>query len=156
MRIIQTGDLTPQNQSQILPTETEKLWVYNGLDCCVTAEVLDALIPELDNQTTATYTFSRELQGPALDMRLRGVLVDGEQKERVISEFLERISELEDSLERIAVEGLDLFGFNWRSNPDLHTLFYDRLGITPIREKGGGLPCRTASHCSSHHPPRAC
>ena len=134
MKIIQTADLTPEGLAKM--TETEKLHIYNGLDCCVTYEVLDALLPQLDNQTTSTYQFSRELQGPALDMRLRGVLVDGEQKERVISDFQERIAELEDSLERIAIEGLDIFGFNWRSNADIQTLFYDRLKIPVIRKQG--------------------
>lgn len=132
MRIIQTAELTPTS----LKTDTERLWVYNGLDCCVTYEVLDALLPQLDNQTGNTYSFSRELQGPALDMRLRGVLVDAERKARVISDFMEQMSELESSLERIAVEGLGIFGFNWRSNANLRTLFYDRLGIPVIKKQG--------------------
>ena len=34
-----------------LKTETEKLWIYNGLDCCVTLEVLEELLPQLDNVT---------------------------------------------------------------------------------------------------------
>lgn len=132
MRIIQTADLTPTT----LRTATEKDWVYNGLDCCVTAEVLDRLLPELDNLTGSTYTFSRELQGPALDMRLRGVLVDETRRQVVISDFIERMAELEYGLERIAVEGLGLFGFNWRSNPDLLRLFYDVLGIPAIKKQG--------------------
>lgn len=132
MRIIQTADL----KEDTLKTETEKLWVYNGLDCCVTAEVLDVLLGQLDNQTSATYSFSRELQGPALDMRLRGVLVDHRRKNEVISEFLESMDSLEASLERLAVEGLGIFGFNWRSNANLRTLFYERLGIPTIRKKG--------------------
>jgi DNA polymerase I-like protein with 3'-5' exonuclease and polymerase domains len=132
MKIIQTADLTPTS----LKTETEKLFVYNGLDCCVTFEVLDALLPQLDNVTGPTYDFSRALQGPALDMQLRGVLVDAERKSRVISMFAEQMSELETSLERIAAEGLGIFGFNWRSNRDMQTLFYDRLRIPVIKKAG--------------------
>lgn len=132
MRIIQTSDLTPTT----LATDTERLWVYNGLDCCVTYEVLDALLPQLDNQTSATYTFSRELQGPALDMRLRGVLIDHAAKNRVITAFLDQISDLETQLETMVIEGLGLFGFNWRSNNNLKELFYDRLAIPVIRKKG--------------------
>jgi len=26
-------------------SETERLWIYNGLDCCVTLEVLEAILP---------------------------------------------------------------------------------------------------------------
>lgn len=137
MRIIQTGDLISEDDmKEILPTETERLWVYNGLDCCVTEEILDVLLPQLDNNTGPTYSFSRELQGPAMDMSLRGILVDNARKASVISDFLEQMDTLETSLERIAVEGLGIFGFSWRSNKDIHELFYRRLGIPVIRKKG--------------------
>ncbi len=123
------------------PTSVDKMeleWVYNGLDCCVTAEVLDALLPQLDNSTASTYAFSKELQGPALEMRLRGVLVDQYRKATVIDELYEKIDFLERNLERIVLEGVGLLHFNWRSNPDLHHLFYGRLGIPAI--KRGGRP----------------
>lgn len=112
--------------------------VYNGLDCCITSEVLDALLPQLDNHTTATYAFSKALQAPALEMRLRGVLVDQARKAEVIDLYFNQIDRLEAQLERIVLEGVGLPHFNWRSNPDLHTLFYDRLAIPPIRR--GGRP----------------
>lgn len=132
MKIIKTHELTPSS----LKTETEKLHVYNGLDCCITFEVLDALLAQTDNQTGATYAFSRELQAPVLDMRLRGVRVDGERKARLISDYYEQISTLESDLERIVVDGVGLFGFNWRSNKSLLELFYDKLQIPVIRKKG--------------------
>lgn len=132
MRIIETADLTPKS----LTTDTERLWVYNGLDCCLTSEILDVLLPQLDNQTSATYSFSRELQGPALDMALRGVRIDQARKNTVIDNFLEQIDILEDSLTSIAVEGLGLYGFNWRSNNDLKRLFYGTLQIPIIRKQG--------------------
>lgn len=132
MRVINTADLTPTS----LRTETEKLWVYNGLDCCVTSEVLDALLPQLDNLTSSTYAFSRSLQAPVLDMNWFGMLVDDEEKKRVIEEFSAKIDQLADDLERIAVEGLDCFGFNWRSPAKLQELFYDRLAIPPIKKQG--------------------
>src|SRR5258707_15578551 len=72
MRIINTAEVTPD----AIPSQWERDQVYNGLDCCVTSEVLDVLLPQLDNHTAATYRFSKELQGPALEMRLRGVRVD--------------------------------------------------------------------------------
>ncbi len=132
MKIIKTEELTPTS----LKTDTERLWVYNGLDCCVTFEVLDALLPQLDNQTGATYAFSRELQAPVLDMRLRGVRVDGERKSRLISDYYEQISTLESDLERIVVEGIGFYGFNWRSPKSLLELFYDKLQIPVIRKQG--------------------
>jgi len=43
-------------------TNGQRDQVFNGLDCCVTAEVLDVLLPQLDNHTTATYSFSKSLR----------------------------------------------------------------------------------------------
>lgn len=131
MKIIHTHTDRPSSTDTM-----EKEWVYNGLDCCLTAEILDALLPQLDNQTSATYQFSRELQGPALEMRLRGVRVDRYRVAQVIDEFYEKIDFLERNLERIVLDGCGLMHFNWRSNDDLKLLFYDRLGI-PVIKRGG-------------------
>src|SRR5277367_6362948 len=133
MKIIRTdllkpGDLRPQQRE----------WVYNGLDTCVTAEVLEVLLPQLDNHTTSTYGFSRDLQGPVLEMRLRGVLVDQSRKGEVIEEYHETLERLEAQLSRIVGEGLGLWDFSWSSNRDLHEVFYSILGIPPIRR--GGRP----------------
>src|SRR5258705_6044282 len=132
MRIINTGGTKPDE----IKDQWERDQCYNGLDCCVTAEVLNVLLPQLDNHTAATYRFSKELQGPALEMRLRGVRVDLARKAEVIEEFHDKIETLERNLERIVFDGVGLPHFNWRSNLDLHTLFYDRLGI-PVIRKGG-------------------
>lgn len=131
MKIIRT-DLT--DPSELSPFERDM--VYNGQDCCVTAEVLDVILPQLDNQTAATYAFERELQGPVLEMRLRGVLVDEHRRQQVVDEFYEKMEFLERNLEKIVLDGLGLPHFNWRSNDDLKTLFYDILQIPPIQKKG--------------------
>lgn len=131
MKIIDTSTTDPKS---LTPFERES--VYNGLDCCITAELLDVLLPQLDNQTAATYSFSRSLQGPVLEMRLRGVLVDQAAKAEVIDIYYEQIDQLERQLERIVREGLDFYGFNWRSNAHLHEVFYNRLKI-PVIKKGG-------------------
>src|SRR5215469_9895255 len=133
MKIIRTDQMVPRGLS---PWEREQ--VYNGLDCCVTAEVFDALLPQLDNHTSATYNFARDLQGPCLEMRLRGVKIDNARRWEVIDEYFELLERLEEQLRRIVGEGAGLWQFNWRSNPDLHTLFYETLGIPPV--KRGGKP----------------
>ena len=96
MKVIDTSTTLPTSLSAF-----EREQVYNGLDCCVTAEILDALLPQLDNHTAATYSFSKALQGPALEMRLRGVLVDQARKAEVIDEYFDRIEAL-DSKPRTA------------------------------------------------------
>jgi DNA polymerase-1 len=132
MRIINTATIQPTD----LRTQWERDQVYNGLDTCVTAEILDQLLPQLDNHTAATYRFSKDLQGPALEMRLRGVLIDKARTAEVVDEYFDKLEILQRNLERIVLEGVGLRSFNWRSNRDLHELFYDRLRI-PVIKKGG-------------------
>jgi DNA polymerase-1 len=131
-RIINTATSTPEE----IPNQWSRDQIYNGLDCCVTAEVLEACLSQLDPTTEATYEFSKALQGPALEMSLRGVRVDQHRKAEVIDEFYEKIEILQRNLERIVLEGVGLAHFNWRSTTDLQHLFYDRLGIPVIRKQG--------------------
>lgn len=132
MKVYNTAHLHPDQ----IKSQTERDLIYNGLDCVITAEVLEVLLPQLDNMTASTYAFSRDLQAPVLDMRLRGVKIDVWKKAEVIEGFHDRLDHLETNLERIVREGLGFVGFNWRSIPDLKELFYDRLRIPVIRRQG--------------------
>lgn len=131
MRLIETDKLDPNALK-----DQEKDWCYNGYDTMLTYEIFEKLIAQLDNVTTATYAFSKELQGPVLEMRLRGVLVDQQKKAEVIEAYTQTTDRLEAQLIRIVGEGTGLWGFNWRSNNDLKELFYSRLAIPLIRKKG--------------------
>ncbi len=132
MKIISTDLTTP---SDLKPQERE--WVYNGLDCCVTSEILGVLLPQLDNSTTATYEFSRSLQGPVLEMRLRGVRIDQARTAEVIEEYFQLQERIEAQLEKLVGESFGVWQFNWRPNSkDLPLLFYDTLGIPAITKKG--------------------
>lgn len=144
--IIDTSTLTPKD---LKPLERE--WVYNGLDCCVTSEVLQVLRPQLDNHTATTYAFSKELQGPVLEMRLRGVLVDQKRKNEVLDKYDDIADRVEQQLERIVREGVGMIGFNPRSTDQLRELFYDKLGIPPIRYQGRVTVNRQALERLEHY-----
>ncbi len=132
MKIIRTDLVEPTD----LGSQARE-WVYNGLDCCLTTEILEALLPQLDNLTSATYNFSRELQGPILEMRLRGVKVDQYRKAEVIDEYIELLDALESQLRKIVGEAFGLWDFNWRPNSkDLPYLFYDIMQIPPVIKRG--------------------
>ena len=131
MRIINTNETLPGT----LPAALED-WIYNGLDCCVTLEVFDAIHSSLDNHTAATYNFSKALQGPALEMRLRGVLVDTARRAEVVDEMFDNLDRLETQLSKLVLDGLGMPTFNWRSTADLKELFYGRLRIPEIKSKG--------------------
>jgi DNA polymerase-1 len=110
--------------------------IYNGLDTLVTQDVYNSISPQLDEYTSATYAFSKALQGPTLEMGIRGVLVDQARRMEVIDELFEAGEILQHNLERIVLEGCGLTSFNWRSTHDLQNLFYNVLGLKPITRQG--------------------
>ena len=125
-------------------TDFEREMVYNGLDCCVTRDVFNALRPQLDEVTSSTYSLSLSLQAPTIEMRCRGVLIDQYRKSEVIDEYFEILDRLERQLEKIVYEGVGMESFNWRSHRDLQRLFYTELGLPPIKKSGRPTTDRSA------------
>src|SRR6266705_1994734 len=139
MKIINTASLTPESMPS---TQTERLWIYNGLDCCVTAEVLEALLPQLTPETQNIYNLSRDLQGPILEMNMRGVLIDEERRQSLLRIYREEVNIVASQLNRIIREGIG-WRFEigksrknpWPSDDQLKTLFYDVMGIAEITKR---------------------
>ena len=131
MRIIRTD----QDDILALP-QWDREQIYNGLDVLITHDVHTAIAPQLDATTSATYDFSRALQGPVLEMGIRGVLVDQARRLEVINLFADQIDQIETRLAKLVRDGFDLPVFNWRSPRDLAHLFYTVIGIRPIIRQG--------------------
>jgi DNA polymerase I-like protein with 3'-5' exonuclease and polymerase domains len=131
MRAIKTHELTPGS----IKSESEKLWVYCALDTCVTMEVLEAMLPQLNNQTRATYEFEKSLLAPVLEINMRGILVDIEERDRSLSYYRGKLHTLEHNLNRILREGVGV-ELNWRSHQQLKHLFYNIFGFPPIHKDG--------------------
>lgn len=129
MRVIRTDLLTPKTKL----SADDRHWAYNGLDCCVTLEVLQAIRPQLDNVTSSTYAFSKALQGPILEMSSRGVRINHERRNWVMKEFGEKAAKVEAQLTRM----FDAVGtpVKWSSPTQLKEFFYDVLGLTAIRKR---------------------
>lgn len=123
-------------ESAALPdSDTERLHVYNGLDCMVTLEVLHAIRPQLDEVTSRVYEFERSLQGPVLEMECRGVLVDLQKRAEVSRLFTSQLAQVEDSLREILRDGIGQ-EINWNSPKQLGELFYDVMGFPEARKRG--------------------
>ena len=90
MRIINTSTLTTTTSL----SRNENDWVYNGLDCCVTMEILDVLLQQLDPVARKTYKFSLALQNPVLEMGLRGVRVNNKRRQEVLTKYKNQIEQL--------------------------------------------------------------
>jgi DNA polymerase-1 len=129
VRIFQTATDKPDG------SKTEALWVYNGLDTCVTHEILSVLLPQLDPTTRATYDFELALQAPVLDMQLRGVLVDQYARGALVESSRALQADVERHFNRLCIEGLGMEEApNWRSPAQLVKFFYFPFGfrIAPV------------------------
>lgn len=109
-------------------------FVYNGLDSCVTAEVLQAMMAQADDVALRTYEFSKALQAPVLEMNLRGLRVNKKRKMQVITDITAKIARLEEQLDSIIQEGIGAAGANWRSPKQLKELLYDIMQL-PVQKK---------------------
>lgn len=67
-------------------------WIYNALDSAITLGVHEALAPKLaaSPHATISYNFTRAMQGPALDMMRRGIMVN----QRVRQDETERYNKI--------------------------------------------------------------
>lgn len=128
-RVIDTStlDLSAYNSD-------ESYWLYNGLDCCVTANIFENLSAQIDDTARKTYAFSKALQGPILEMNLRGLLVNNRRKNQVVREMKAKLAQLEAQLDQLIVEGIGAAGCNWRSPKQLKELLYDIMRL-PVQKK---------------------
>lgn len=127
--IINTADL---NLAACDTDETR--WIYNGLDSCVTAEVLQNMLAQADDVALRTYEFSKALQAPVLEMNLRGMLVNKRARMKLIYEFKQKIIRLEEQLRAIVCEGIGIPEFNWRSPKQANNLLYNIMQL-PVQKK---------------------
>lgn len=147
-RIIQTGDLTVEKLAGM--TALDRECIYNGLDAAVTLEVMNKLLPQFDNTSMGTYTFSRELQGPILEMTVRGLLVDQQKRWQVLSSVREGIGKLSENLDHIIRDGIGTSA-SWRSPAQLMTLLYDVLGLPAKKKRGPHGMVRTVNREALEH-----
>lgn len=131
-RIIDTSTLDEHSIARLNPRD--KLWVYNGLDCLLTHEIFTTINAQLDNTTRATYEFSKSLQACVLEMNMRGVAIDFDERRRLINEFTDDIARLEAQLDRIITDGVGT-SVNWRSPKQLGELLYDILRVPEKRAR---------------------
>lgn len=168
-------------EAQALPPGQLKDWAYNALDITGTREVLDALVPRLDDTTRRTYSFERAVQGPALTMMRRGIAINIEARKAAVKRLrkdlkaavktvagLPQVKAVWDRYEKVTgackkatrKDGkhkwekgipdtparkcvdcghsrMKLTVFNPGSSHDKKHLFYDLLGVKPIKNKLG-------------------
>ena len=135
MRLFNTAGLDEAMMRTL--SEDEASWIYNGLDCCVTFEVFEAMSEELRSSpqnVNATYQLAIEKQAPIMEMSMRGLRVDQAALDKSLAELGARLTFLEKrfaALTEIIVGG----PVNWRSPAQVKQLFYHSLNIKPIKKR---------------------
>jgi len=130
VKIIDTAQLKPTDGL----SQNHNDWIYNGLDVCVTLEIVNVLLDQLDATSQATYDFSRALQGPILEMSMRGIRIDRSRRDDVLTDYRHLIKVISEQLDEIIYDGIGL-KLNWRSPTQLKHLFYSVLGLPVIRKR---------------------
>lgn len=135
MKIFDTSNLNEQSMS--LLSADEASWVYNGLDCCVTAEVYNNLMGQLEDEpenVKATYAYALDKMAPILEMSMRGTKIDEQSRRRSIAELSRELEELDAKFQRImqAICGANL---NWNSPTQLKNLFYGMMSLKEIKKR---------------------
>lgn len=126
--LIQTHLLTPESISKRSGFSTDQ--IYNGLDCCVTMEVLEELT-RLSNQVPIIYDFERALQAPALEMMLRGFRIDQLERQKAQEALRATIVNVNGKLQKFAfaVWGKSL---NPNSHLQLKDFFYNSMHLPEV------------------------
>lgn len=111
--------------------------VYNGLDAALTVEIWEEL-QRLHNNPPEVYAFERALQGPALDIMLRGFLIDDYERRNGIELLKQQRSDVNKILQRFAFAIWDK-GVNAQSGQQLQALFYKAMKIPEIWSSKKGV-----------------
>lgn len=115
--------------------EMTNLWVYNGLDCCLTYEIWSKLIPLFNDNTRTLYKWEFSSQAVALEMMFKGFLVDRQKAKRLAEELEDEYQKYARMLDRLAEAVWDQ-PLNPNSPAQLKAFFYDALGCAPVMFRG--------------------
>lgn len=135
MKVFDTSNLNEQSMRTL--NSDEASWVYNGLDCCVTAEVYSELSSQLDDEpdnVRATYEYALNKLAPIMEMSLRGTLINEEARQSTIKELQKTLDQLDAKFQRIMQE-IQGGPLNWRSPVQLKNLFYGIMSIKEIKQR---------------------
>jgi len=117
--------------SHTLTPDTGSEQAYNALDCCLTHEIFHEISKQVADAQPA-YNFELALQGPVLEMMLRGWRVNPFARQDGINTTKAQLERMNHVIDTLAHAIWDK-GLNPNSGQQLKELFYGRLGIPEIK-----------------------
>ena len=120
-------------------SDRELDYIYNGLDCCITHELVDKLRPKLDQHTKQIHDFTFALQAICMDMSLSGILIDQKIRSIIMHKTEQERNEALELLNELA---LALWGkpLNPDSPKQCAEFFYNFLGLPKQYKRGSKGP----------------
>lgn len=134
-KLFDTQHLTEKTMRML--TGNEASWIYNGLDCCVTAEIYTELSSQMKDESPnvqSTHKYALAKLAPIMEMSMRGTRIDNRARWDVVRDIEEKIKFLDTNLQHIMEEVFEQ-RINWRSHVQLKKLFYDIFGCKPIKKR---------------------
>jgi DNA polymerase-1 len=130
MRIIDTSAMP----DELSPNEAD--WIYNGLDCCITAKIKSTLMDKLTPQSSIIYDRAKSLQVVLMEMQLRGLRVDMARRQELLDIAEKRQLRLKDQFASLLVDGVGLSQtINPNSPKQVKELLYDVLQLPVVKER---------------------
>lgn len=126
MPLVQTAELAEAKP----PLPGDSLQIYNGLDCCVTLEVWEALRAE-HPAPAPIYDFQRALQAPYIEIMNRGFLVDQQKRQQTCAVLREKIFRQKTILNALA-EGVWSKGLNANSPSQCKEFLYSAMALPEV------------------------
>lgn len=110
-------------------SNSEALWTYNGIDCCVTLELFKELRQRLKDAGLLSFYLKHyaNVMPILLDMTRHGIRVDDDRRACAMDELNNQAGELIDKIE--AAAGMSLIAKKGLSNDRLKFLLYGRKGF---------------------------
>lgn len=132
-----TSDMVPHLKGEL------SQWSYNALDCGVTAEVWEALVPELSERTDSVYHFDRLCQNWAMTMQLRGMRVDETRRAKAAELLVSESAGLREKVDAFFAQYKEP-PIEWKksfapSPQRLMKMFYKTMGIPEHHNRKGDV-----------------
>jgi DNA polymerase I-like protein with 3'-5' exonuclease and polymerase domains len=111
-------------------------WLYNGLDCCITHQLAEVLVPEAKKKAPLAYNFEMAMLPVVMSMMQRGLRVDEDAVHELMHDLFAKRQKYMGFLDECSEAVWDR-KVNPQSDAQLKELLYDVLGIEPVKKREG-------------------
>jgi uracil-DNA glycosylase family 4 len=131
------GDLPEDSKVWAVKTDRNKVYVYNGKDCCCTYEIAERLLEEIEKDESAKKTYQHKMDCVpiALDMSRTGMCVDLELRETFKQSLLHKWAGKQQILNAIAGRSVNVES----KTKDMPWLLYEKLKLPVRRNRNTGI-----------------